>query len=60
MITETYYEEMLISRLLMKVPPEAVKVPVIGGATPKTMVPVLSAAVHPCGMTQEQVCAVKE
>ncbi|KAJ8721976.1 hypothetical protein PYW08_004378 [Mythimna loreyi] len=39
----------------LKVPPESVRVPVIGGATPKTMVPVLSAAVHPCGMTQEQV-----
>lgn len=39
----------------IKVPPEAVKVPVIGGASPATMVPVLSAAVHPCHMTQEQV-----
>ncbi|KAJ8731503.1 hypothetical protein PYW07_004667 [Mythimna separata] len=39
----------------LKVPPESVRVPVVGGATPKTMVPVLSAAVHPTGMTQEQV-----
>ncbi|KAJ0176740.1 hypothetical protein K1T71_007919 [Dendrolimus kikuchii] len=39
----------------LKVPPEAVRVPVIGGATPNTMVPVLSAAVHPCTMSQEQI-----
>ncbi|XP_046966116.1 malate dehydrogenase, mitochondrial-like [Vanessa cardui] len=38
----------------MRVPPESVRVPVIGGATPKTMVPVLSAAVHPCTLSQEQ------
>ncbi|XP_026761963.2 malate dehydrogenase, mitochondrial-like [Galleria mellonella] len=39
----------------LRAPPEAVRVPVIGGATPNTMVPVLSAAVHPCTMTQEQI-----
>ncbi|CAH1638113.1 unnamed protein product [Spodoptera littoralis] len=39
----------------IKAPPEAVRVPVIGGASPATMVPVLSAAVHPCHMTQEQI-----
>ncbi|CAH0585840.1 unnamed protein product [Chrysodeixis includens] len=39
----------------LRVPPEAVRVPVIGGATPCTMVPVLSAAVHPCVMSQEQI-----
>lgn len=39
----------------LRVPPESVRVPVIGGATPQTMVPVLSEAVHPCIMTQEQV-----
>ncbi|XP_053609871.1 malate dehydrogenase, mitochondrial-like isoform X1 [Plodia interpunctella] len=39
----------------LRVPPESVRVPVIGGATPQTMVPVLSAAVHPCIMTQEQI-----
>ncbi|XP_063826036.1 malate dehydrogenase, mitochondrial-like [Ostrinia nubilalis] len=39
----------------LRAPPEAVRVPVVGGATPNTMVPVLSAAVHPCTMTQEQV-----
>lgn len=37
------------------VPPESVRVPVLGGATPRTMVPILSAALHPCSMTQEQV-----
>lgn len=39
----------------LRVPPESVRVPVIGGATSKTMVPVLSAAVHPGTLTQEQV-----
>ncbi|CAK1580100.1 unnamed protein product [Parnassius mnemosyne] len=39
----------------LRVPPETVRVPVIGGATPYTMVPVLSAALHPGTMTQEQV-----
>lgn len=39
----------------LRVPPEGVRVPVVGGATPSTMVPVLSAAVHPGSMTQEQV-----
>ncbi|XP_022122158.2 malate dehydrogenase, mitochondrial-like [Pieris rapae] len=39
----------------LRVPPESVRVPVIGGATPTTMVPVLSAAVHPCVMSQEQI-----
>ncbi|XP_059051896.1 malate dehydrogenase, mitochondrial-like isoform X2 [Achroia grisella] len=39
----------------LRAPPESVRVPVIGGATPNTMVPVLSAAVHPCIMTQEQI-----
>ncbi|VVC87105.1 unnamed protein product [Leptidea sinapis] len=39
----------------LRVPPESVRVPVIGGATATTMVPVLSAAVHPCMMSQEQV-----
>ncbi|XP_073956850.1 malate dehydrogenase, mitochondrial-like [Choristoneura fumiferana] len=39
----------------LRAPPETVRVPVIGGATPCTMVPVLSAAVHPCIMSQEQV-----
>ncbi|XP_068633522.1 malate dehydrogenase, mitochondrial-like [Battus philenor] len=39
----------------LRVPPEAVRVPVIGGATLSTMVPVLSAAVHPGTVTQEQV-----
>ncbi|CAH2980958.1 unnamed protein product [Chilo suppressalis] len=39
----------------LRVPPEAVRVPVIGGATPNTMVPVLSAAVNPCNLTQEQI-----
>lgn len=39
----------------LRAPPEAVRVPVIGGATPGTMVPVLSAATHPCTMSQEQV-----
>ncbi|KAM3965340.1 malate dehydrogenase, mitochondrial [Aphomia sociella] len=39
----------------LKAPPESIRVPVIGGATPNTMVPVLSAAIHPCNMTQEQV-----
>ncbi|XP_039753492.1 malate dehydrogenase, mitochondrial-like [Pararge aegeria] len=38
----------------LHVPPESVRVPVIGGATPQTMVPVLSAAVHPCTISQEQ------
>ncbi|XP_045498377.1 malate dehydrogenase, mitochondrial-like [Colias croceus] len=42
----------------LRVPPESVRVPVVGGATAQTMVPVLSAAVHPCKMSQEQVeCA---
>lgn len=39
----------------LKAPPESVQVPVIGGATPCTMVPVLSAAVHPGSLSQEQV-----
>ncbi|KAG7308801.1 hypothetical protein JYU34_006035 [Plutella xylostella] len=39
----------------LNVPPEQVRVPVIGGATPQTMVPVLSAALHPNNLTQEQV-----
>ncbi|XP_049873451.1 malate dehydrogenase, mitochondrial-like [Pectinophora gossypiella] len=39
----------------LRVPPESVRVPVIGGATPQTMVPLLSTAIHPCSMTQEQV-----
>lgn len=39
----------------LRVPPESVRVPVVGGATPETMVPVLSAAVHPCTLSQEQV-----
>lgn len=39
----------------LRIPPEAVRVPVIGGAAPQTMVPVLSSAVHPCTLTQEQV-----
>ncbi|XP_032517815.2 malate dehydrogenase, mitochondrial-like [Danaus plexippus] len=42
----------------LRVPPESVRVPVVGGATPETMVPVLSAAVHPCTLSQEQTeCA---
>lgn len=43
----------------LRVPPESVRVPVIGGATQKTMVPVLSAAVHPCTLSQEQVGSVE-
>ncbi|XP_063535995.1 malate dehydrogenase, mitochondrial-like [Cydia strobilella] len=39
----------------LRVPPETVRVPVIGGATPQTMVPILSSAVHPCMLTEEQV-----
>lgn len=39
----------------LRVPPESVRVPVIGGATPNTMVPVLSTAVHPGTLTQEHV-----
>ncbi|XP_063624697.1 malate dehydrogenase, mitochondrial-like [Cydia splendana] len=39
----------------LRVPPETVRVPVIGGATPQTMVPIISSAVHPCMLTQEQV-----
>ncbi|KAI5644236.1 lactate/malate dehydrogenase, NAD binding domain-containing protein [Phthorimaea operculella] len=39
----------------LRMPPEAVRVPVIGGATPRTMVPVLSLTCQPCAMTQEQV-----
>ncbi|KPI97681.1 Malate dehydrogenase, mitochondrial [Papilio xuthus] len=39
----------------LRVPPESVRVPVIGGATPNTMVPVLSSAVHPGTLTQEHV-----
>ncbi|CAB3236757.1 unnamed protein product [Arctia plantaginis] len=39
----------------LKAPPESVQVPVIGGATPCTMVPVLSAAVHPGSLSQEQL-----
>ncbi|KAL4707836.1 hypothetical protein ACJJTC_001782 [Scirpophaga incertulas] len=39
----------------LRVPPEVVKVPVIGGSSPNTMVPVLSAAIYPCTLSQEQI-----
>lgn len=39
----------------LKVPPETLRVPVVGGATPATMVPVLSRAMNTSLATQEQV-----
>lgn len=44
----------------LRMSPEAVRVPVIGGATPATMVPVLSSAVHPCNMSQQQASIITD